>query len=118
MKNPDEVLTIKLTREQVAQLVAILDYFGLTEQDQRAICLSHNIRDEINFYRRNVDRCVCCGDIIPEGRQVCPKCEAKAAVNGEYGFKKYGINHAYPANIINNYTDTDIVSVNKEKTDD
>ena len=23
-----------------------------------------------------VNRCVCCGDIIPEGRQVCPACEA------------------------------------------
>ena len=22
------------------------------------------------------DRCVCCGEIIPEGRQVCPICEA------------------------------------------
>lgn len=21
------------------------------------------------------DRCVCCGDVIPEGRQVCPACE-------------------------------------------
>lgn len=21
------------------------------------------------------DRCVCCGEIIPEGRQVCPMCE-------------------------------------------
>jgi hypothetical protein len=21
------------------------------------------------------DRCVCCGDVIPEGRQVCPGCE-------------------------------------------
>lgn len=21
------------------------------------------------------NRCVCCGDIIPEGRQVCPKCQ-------------------------------------------
>ena len=21
------------------------------------------------------ERCVCCGEIIPEGRQVCPKCE-------------------------------------------
>ena len=25
----------------------------------------------------SVDRCVCCGEIIPEGRQVCPKCEVK-----------------------------------------
>ena len=24
------------------------------------------------------NRCVCCGEIIPEGRMVCPKCEAKA----------------------------------------
>lgn len=22
--------------------------------------------------------CVCCGEIIPEGRQVCPNCEEKA----------------------------------------
>lgn len=21
--------------------------------------------------------CVCCGEIIPEGRMVCPQCEAK-----------------------------------------
>lgn len=24
---------------------------------------------------QNVNRCVCCGEIIPEGRQVCPNCE-------------------------------------------
>ena len=23
----------------------------------------------------NTERCICCGDIIPEGRQICPKCE-------------------------------------------
>lgn len=23
----------------------------------------------------NADRCVCCGEIVPEGRQVCPGCE-------------------------------------------
>ena len=22
------------------------------------------------------EQCVCCGDIIPEGRQVCPSCES------------------------------------------
>jgi hypothetical protein len=26
----------------------------------------------------NVDRCVCCDEIIPEGRQVCPSCEGGA----------------------------------------
>ena len=25
----------------------------------------------------NVDRCVCCGAPIPEGRMVCPICEGK-----------------------------------------
>lgn len=25
----------------------------------------------------NDNRCVACGDVIPEGRQVCPTCEAK-----------------------------------------
>lgn len=25
----------------------------------------------------NADRCVCCGEIVPEGRQVCPQCEHK-----------------------------------------
>lgn len=25
------------------------------------------------------NRCVCCGEIVPEGRQVCPTCEARAS---------------------------------------
>lgn len=27
--------------------------------------------------------CVCCGEIIPEGRQVCPKCEKGVKENGK-----------------------------------
>ena len=26
---------------------------------------------------RNAERCVCCGAVIPEGRQVCPICETR-----------------------------------------
>ena len=26
------------------------------------------------------DVCVCCGGIVPEGRQACPKCEAEAGL--------------------------------------
>ncbi len=26
-------------------------------------------------YGRNENTCICCGDSIPEGRQVCPDCE-------------------------------------------
>ena len=32
------------------------------------------------------NRCVCCGSIIPEGRQVYKECEVKAGMNGE-GYK-------------------------------
>lgn len=62
------------------------------------------------------NRCVCCGEIIPEGRQVCPNCEAKASLNDEFGFKQYGIHHAYPTNIIRDYIDTDIISGGKTMT--
>ena len=29
------------------------------------------------------ERCVCCGEIIPEGRQVCPMCEKKGYEDDE-----------------------------------
>lgn len=32
------------------------------------------------------NRCVCCGSIIPEGRQVCRECEVNAGMNRE-GYK-------------------------------
>lgn len=28
-----------------------------------------------------VNRCVCCGEIIPEGRMVCPVCEREACMH-------------------------------------
>lgn len=31
----------------------------------------------INLYTDNAEHCVCCGQVIPEGRQVCSKCEYK-----------------------------------------
>ena len=33
------------------------------------------IQREFNYDLLDVNRCVCCGEIIPEGRQVCPNCE-------------------------------------------
>lgn len=29
----------------------------------------------VHDWRAGADRCVCCGNVIPEGRQVCPVCE-------------------------------------------
>ena len=31
--------------------------------------------DIVALVDRTVDKCVCCGEIVPEGRQVCPQCE-------------------------------------------
>ena len=36
----------------------------------------------------NADRCVCCGEIIPEGRMVCPNCEVASKAN-ENGLKDF-----------------------------
>lgn len=30
----------------------------------------------------NENRCVVCGDIIPEGRQICPICDEAAMLDG------------------------------------
>lgn len=48
-----------------------------------AICDKVNGTSLLNHYgdivqrieNTNVDRCVCCGEIVPEGRMICPKCE-------------------------------------------
>lgn len=41
--------------------------------------LSRLFRRKINRqqpeHNTNTDRCICCGDVIPEGRTVCWKCE-------------------------------------------
>ncbi len=34
---------------------------------------------------RNDDRCVCCGAYVPEGRQVCIKCEKVAETQEDSG---------------------------------
>lgn len=31
--------------------------------------------DIVNLVESNAEHCVCCGATIPEGRQICPKCE-------------------------------------------
>ena len=36
---------------------------------------------EVGGAETNEDRCVCCGEIIPEGRMVCPLCLVKTKEN-------------------------------------
>ena len=45
--------------------------------------LQHRITDEIQLrmmQRAGENLCVCCGQAVPEGRQVCPICEK--GING------------------------------------
>ena len=35
------------------------------------------------------DKCIMCGEVIPEGRQVCPKCENKTSLNGVELYLKF-----------------------------
>ncbi len=40
------------------------------------------------------NKCVCCGAIIPEGRQVCPNCESKSNDKLKVGDKVYQFDNA------------------------
>ena len=42
------------------------------------------------------DRCICCGEIIPEGRQVCPRCQASTCKNHGVTIKPDGIHDLSP----------------------
>ena len=42
---------------------------------------AESLGEVINAFE-NADRCVCCGDIVPEGRQVCPGCETGGNFDG------------------------------------
>ena len=33
----------------------------------------------------DADRCVCCGEIVPEGWQVCPQCEVELQSKPDIG---------------------------------
>lgn len=58
---------------------------GAKTHVEQIICLAEEIehyraqiiemRDYIALHPSPADRCVCCGEIIPEGRMVCPNCE-------------------------------------------
>lgn len=48
----------------------------------------------------DADRCVCCGEIIPEGRRVCPQCEIELQSKPDVG-AVLGIEEKIDENLIN-----------------
>ena len=43
------------------------------------------MQDKKQIYEQSADGCVCCGEYVPEGRQVCPTCEKKGDRAHELG---------------------------------
>jgi hypothetical protein len=43
------------------------------------------LKQPAETHTENANRCVCCGEIIPEGRQVCPNCLATVKKGKDYG---------------------------------
>ena len=43
-----------------------------------ALIMASKEDDKCEINIGNINTCVCCGQIIPEGRQVCPNCEGDA----------------------------------------
>lgn len=37
-----------------------------------------------NNFDNNAEHCVCCGDIIPEGKHLCSKCDQQKPINYNY----------------------------------
>lgn len=80
-------MTIEKTIEQLEDLKRDRESFTKTDEpngvfakDIKAIDIALKALKEIQnikFYKVpvEIDTCICCGDIIPEGRQVCPNCE-------------------------------------------
>ena len=58
---------------------------GMRAEIDYALKKGIKIRNGFDHHNRstkpgNDDRCVCCGEIIPKGRQVCPMCMEKVGV--------------------------------------
>lgn len=49
----------------------------------------------------NIDRCVCCGEYVPEGQMVCCRCRKKVIVDEQSGFNDYGVLSQKADGIIN-----------------
>lgn len=72
------------TDEELAKFFSTID--DCPSVSAEAVCDNNCERCWLDWLKKEVpqpkvDRCVCCGAIIPEGRQVCPVCERRANEN-------------------------------------
>lgn len=66
-------------RELISDVIEILndEYRKCDTKEIKTILVIVNAITELKkkYIPQNDDRCVVCGEIVPEGRQVCPKCQ-------------------------------------------
>lgn len=70
-------------------LYVTIHFSQLAKEIEQVIDKQNKLMDEafVSFYfqkglhqkpsDKDQNTCVCCGDVIPEGQQICPKCENK-----------------------------------------
>lgn len=62
----------------IQRQAALLEMHGIQTEDGK---LERDTRETLEGIRQiagtDENRCVCCGRVIPEGRQVCPLCERR-----------------------------------------
>ena len=68
----------KCKRKQKKKILSIREVMkiGRVYDKVNGTCLANRYGEIVRkIENTNVDRCVCCGEIIPEGRMICIKCE-------------------------------------------
>lgn len=77
-------------QEAIKKLEALRDEAYYKGTNHKNECYASNRMGQYTAYHKAVEivkqamrkdsnpGCICCGDVIPEGRQVCPKCRKEA----------------------------------------
>ena len=66
------------------------DFLKCSLSDSGIACNADSITITAPHHNANTETCVCCGAEIPEGRQVCPACEAKVREENNNGTYRAG----------------------------
>lgn len=73
----------KMSEEHVGNVIESMKRAGDSAKNvtESLKNVTESLKNVIDAFE-NADRCVCCGDIVPEGRQVCPGCETGGNLDG------------------------------------
>ena len=75
MKGGDRRCRKKAKKRPVVSIKEVMRIGAICDKVNGTSLLNHYGDIVQRIENTNVDRCVCCGEIVPEGRMICPKCE-------------------------------------------